>query len=797
MVTESSKLNEDIFHQIFTTTNLALFVLDSRGRILSANTELLQLYQQIYGEDLELNTKSFHTKIQQHISDNRHIFKDVLEGSLLRGNFSITVQSLEGLPLTLDISLWLLQPVNKEPNSSPLIAGSVQDVTERYILERRLRMEKEEAERSMESKSQFLANMSHEIRTPIQTIMGMIELLQDTILTREQSEYSRQVRFSADVLLSLVNDILDFSKIEANKLSLESIEFEVEKMLEDVVDLVSLEAHKKGLELTIDIGKDVPAILIGDPTRIRQILINLLKNAVKFTPSGSILTSLERQIKDDGPWLLFKVTDTGMGVAEELRDSLFTTFFQGDSSTTRKFGGTGLGLSISRHLVQMMSGQIGMEANPEGGSIFWFSLPVHIVHEEKVEQIRVSDPTERILIVDDCKNSRNALAKRLRQIGYTQIKSAESGELALSILTQSAETAPYDLCFIDMIMPEMDGWRLAALIKQNPQLSKTRLILMVPQGMLGADAKMTLLQWFNAYVNKPIKRIELAPAILSARASTVGEDEITELEPVEEDVSSNAQESPCRRASILIVEDHPVNQQLFSLIIEKEGHRSVLCDDGLEALDAAEKEPFDIIFMDIQMPKMNGYEASRVLRQRGYTGPIIAITASALEDERDRCLAAGMDDILVKPFRRPQIVAALNSWLKCNDESPAHPQQEEKQVDNNTEVLDKRQLLELFMGNMETVQNLLRRYIDRTQAQLIAMKKAIQENQPEQLRIDAHTIKGSALNLAAAELAKIATETEKAAIAGDMESAAALMPQIDAAFARFVNKAQTIINEGA
>ncbi|GAB1481999.1 hypothetical protein MASR2M78_08140 [Treponema sp.] len=427
---------------------------------------------------------------------------------------------------------------------------------------------------------------------------------------------------------------------------------DLEETLIESVDLVAMEAHKKGLEITIDIAEDIPVLIKNDPSRIRQIIVNLVKNAVKFTKEGSIVVSLRRSEHEGKEAVSFSVIDTGIGVPPELQPRLFTTFFQGDASTTRRFGGTGLGLTISRYLVQLMDGTISMMPNEAGGSIFYFTIPILRSEFQSGQKETIQDSGERLLIVDDRVESRRVISAYLKSFGYTHVEEAVSGEEALQKMVSAAKAGrAYAICIIDMIMPGMDGWRLAAEINGNTSINQAHLILMVPQGSIGADAKMTLLQWFNAYIYKPIKKKELLEALLNTNKEAIdlepsceGEGEdclkgskhrdipslVTDLreEPIDSTVFASKTKST-NGIKILVVEDHPVNQRLFALILDKLGYESVIASDGLEALEAADKDAFQLIFMDIQMPRLNGYETTEKLREAGFAAPIIAVTASA------------------------------------------------------------------------------------------------------------------------------------------------------------------------
>lgn len=636
----------------------------------------------------------------------------------------------------------------------------------------------------------FIANAVHEIRTPVQTVIGTLDLLSDTRLNKEQIEYVRQIRYGADVLLALVNDILDFSKLKSHKLLIENIPYNVKTLTENVAHLIGIEAYNKEIEVVTDIDySNIPDTVSGDPTRIQQILLNLLKNAVKFTNCGYIHLELTRQNED----LLFQVTDSGIGVSEDKMNSLFKSYYQGDSSFTRKYGGSGLGLAICKLLVKKMNGSIGVKKNPYGGSIFWFTVPLKTeISENSLPPAAYVPPvpaTTKILIVDDSNLVRKSLAHQLNSIGLQNIQTSSNGEDAFLKMQYAEQLGnPFEIVFIDMIMPVVEGWHLASKIKNSPLLEKTKLYMLVPEGQMGREAKMKLLDWFAGYLYKPIRREKLDALLIDTNGEIPS---AKMLDVIEENKNLDKKNELIKGIKILVAEDHPVNREILVQFLKKFGATIFQAENGMQALNLISKNPeIQMIFMDIQMPVLNGTEATRILRQKKYTGIIIACTANNDSSTFEKYKDIGINDILVKPFKREKLLELLDKWNIIIGLSKATEifTTEQKKTIANDELWDIQDFEDTIGSDWDLGNQIILDYIDQTGEFLISGKKFIETRNFGELHRVSHTLKGSSAAISANKLANIAAKMNQAAIEKKSDEALLKLLEFEESFNLFLLK---------
>ncbi|HXG92791.1 MAG TPA: response regulator [Blastocatellia bacterium] len=732
---EALRESEKQFRLLFENVPIGVYRTTPDGRILNANPALLRMLG--YPSLEELVTRNLEEYFEADYS--RKQFRERLERD---GE----IKGLESVWRRRDGSKIIVREnariVYNSAREIVCYQGSLEDITEKRKAERELCRAKEAAEAASRAKSEFLANMSHEIRTPMNGIIGMTELALDTELTDEQREYLEMVKQSADSLLAIINDILDFSKIEAGKFDLESIDFSLRNSIDDMVKMLAIRAGEKELELIYQIEEGVPDRLMGDPGRLRQVVVNLVGNAIKFTERGEI--SLEVAVEsqtDNDVTLRFTVTDTGIGIPEEKQEHVFEAFTQADSSTTRTYGGTGLGLAIASQLTRMMGGRIWLESEEGHGSRFYFTArfqslgpaPAPILRPPKMKFQGL-----KALIVDDNATNRRILEEMLRAWGINAATASSGTEAFQAMELAKRSGQPFGLVLLDSLMPVMDGFEIAERILSGEEAMRPKVMMLTSGGRRGDAARCRELG-VAAYLPKPIAQSKLLRAIEDVLNGSVSREQQQTL------VTRHSLRESDSRLRILLAEDNPVNQHLILRLLEKRGYSVRVANNGREALDLLDEESFDIVLMDVQMPVMGGFEATEVIRKRevstGNHIPIVALTAHAMKGDRERCLEAGMDAYLPKPVRADELFRTFESlMLKPHDE-------DETDIRWGNGGIDREAMLVATDGDAELLQTLVALFLREYPKLLSSIRDSVERGDSAELQRTAVTLKGEAAQL--------------------------------------------------
>ncbi len=792
----SKKMNQAILD----TAADAIITINRDGFIEAFNNAAQEIFgyrqDQVVGEKVEiLIPEKFRNSHQAGFGRYRKTGKSDILGHI------IELQGLRQNGEVFPFEVTLSQIATK---GHQFFTGIGRDISLRKATEEQMQRAMIAADEANMSKSEFLARMSHEIRTPMNGVMGMAGLLLETELNQEQLEYANVINSSADSLLGIINDILDFSKIEAGKLAMENIGFDLRVSMEEAVDLLAVPAGSKGLQLVVIISPDVPSLLIGDPGRVRQIVINLVTNAIKFTEQGEIVIfiSIESD-QSERVTLRFEVKDTGIGIPEDKKESLFDAFIQADGSTSRKYGGTGLGLSIAKQLCEMMNGKIGAERRKSGGSCFWFTVCLEKQRDtgtgrESLDAVSLALlKGKRILVADANRSSRQMMMMALRQWQCFPIEAANHSS-AISILEEAMDIQPFDAAIIDYDLPDGGGELFGKLVQSNNKIAeRTALIIMAISGRRGDAARLSEIG-FSAYLSKPVKQSVLQDALRlifsESVASLAGK-----ARPIV--TKFTVAEARTRKSRILLADDNLTNRKVALAMLKTHGFKVDQVCNGKEAVEAMRIGTYDLILMDCHMPEMDGYEATKVikgwaeddleiLRQKAAT-PIVALTANAMQEDREKCLAFGMDDYLAKPVSSKQLQTALKKWLpEFSDketvaEEMSAPRSERsviKKGSRNTPGFTYKHLLNNLDGDQKVAEMIVDQFIKDMPSVINQLKMACADNNKEKVRECIHSIKGTTGAVGAFRLFESANRFNAILSNDDQESMNQALEEIEREF---------------
>ncbi len=769
---KSEKENHDLLQCITTSANDAIIMLNPKGNISFWNQAAEEVFgykeSDVIGKDLHLllAPRRYYHKFMNSFPH----FKSTGEGGAINQTVELEAINSKGFEFPIEVSLGSVY-LNKAWHA----IGVVRDIRDRKAIQKQLENALEEAKEASVVKSRFLANMSHEIRTPMNGIIGMTNLLLKTDLKPEQKEFAETTLNCANGLLTIINDILDFSKIEAGKLDLETIDFDLRLALKDANRMLAVKAEEKGIEYTCIIQPEVPSLLKGDPGRLRQVLTNLVGNALKFTEKGEVGVHVSVENEDDDSAILrFTIRDTGIGIEENKIESLFEAFSQEDSSIVRKFGGTGLGLAISKQIVGLMGGRIRVTSKKGIGSTFWFTARFTKQKlAKKPSSVKEDIQDTKVLIVDDNRTNRTLL-KNLLTAWNCRHDEVSGGKKALELLLSAANDGmPFEVAIIDMQMPEMDGETLGRQIKANEILNSAKLIMMTSMGERG-DAQRFAEAGFSAYLTKPVDESDLHDCICAVLGRAVERD-LTEASEI---ITRHAlAERKKTNVKILLAEDNRINQKVALKMLEGLGYVADIAENGKEVIEILRNTDYDIVFMDVQMPEIDGIEATRLIRTDNRITnprvPIVAMTAHAMKEDREMCLQAGMDDYISKPVSAEEILEKLEKWVDGKRRQIEEYVEPDNKLNNN--VFDCDKFSDRVGGDEEVMREIIQMFIEDSEERITKFDESFTAGDMESAAKVAHAMKGSCSNICANRLYKIAMKLEKIAKNEDQREAESML----------------------